>query len=485
MKIAACYIRVSTEEQTELSPDSQLKELRRWAAQNSYTIPDRFIFQDEGISGKHTAKRTGFQQMIQAAKEKPKPFDAILLWKFSRFARNREDSIVYKSLLRKQLGIEVISISENIGDDKMSVLMEAIIEAMDEYYSINLAEEVRRGMKEAVCRGKRVSSAAFGYLIENGELVCDPLRAPIVQRIFHDTLSGMSERALAQQLNEEGVRTAKGGKLEPRTIRYLLKNPVYRGMIRWNEYAKHADRYKNSPDTLLIAGHHPPLISEELWQNTQALLRQREQQRVKYRRAPNGKVRGIFQGMLRCGSCGATMTYSPATKGYQCCRYARGSCGVSHFLSEARAIKAVETALLFHLKESSFPFEAPSSLSTPTDSSHEMLKRSIQRKLKQAKRAYLEGVDTLDEYQQTKTTLLAELKNIQKTVSVKETASFVSQTPPAPFRIEDFFSSPCPPAAKNALLQAIYEKIVYQKSTHTLLLYYHPFDLFSVLGPPN
>ena len=66
--------------------------------------------------------------MIGTAKLKPKPFDAILLWKFSRFARNREDSIVYKSMLRK-LGIDVISISENVGDDKMSVLIEAMIEA--------------------------------------------------------------------------------------------------------------------------------------------------------------------------------------------------------------------------------------------------------------------------------------------------------------------------------------------------------------------
>ena len=83
----------------------------------------------------------------------------ILLWKFSRFARNREDAIVYKSMLRKQLGIEVVSISENVGDDKMSVLIEAMIEAMDEYYSINLAEEVKRGMTEKVSRGEPVTKS--------------------------------------------------------------------------------------------------------------------------------------------------------------------------------------------------------------------------------------------------------------------------------------------------------------------------------------
>ena len=153
-KIAAAYIRVSTDDQIEYSPESQIKAIREYAKRNGYVLPNEFIFMDEGISGKTAGKRPAFMKMIGLAKTTPKPFDAILLWKFSRFARNREDSIVYKSMLRKQLGIDVISISENLGDDKMSILFEAMIEAMDEYYSINLAEEVKRGMTEKAKRGE-------------------------------------------------------------------------------------------------------------------------------------------------------------------------------------------------------------------------------------------------------------------------------------------------------------------------------------------
>lgn len=80
-------------------------------------VDEKFIYTDEGISGRST-KRPTFQQMIGIAKTKPSPFDAILVWKFSRFARNREDSIVYKSMLRKQCGIEVVSISEQLSEDK-------------------------------------------------------------------------------------------------------------------------------------------------------------------------------------------------------------------------------------------------------------------------------------------------------------------------------------------------------------------------------
>ena len=208
-QIAAAYIRVSTEDQAEYSPDAQLVEIRKYAAAHGYIIPNEFVFLDEGISGKHTGKRQAFQQMIGLAKTKPKPFDAVLLWKFSRFARNREDSIVYKSMLRRQLGIEVISISEPLTDDKTSILMEAIIEAMDEYYSINLAEEVKRGMTEKARRGGLQSTPPFGYRVEHNVLVPVPEEAALVQSIFQRFRDGEGLFPLAKWLNSLGAKTAR------------------------------------------------------------------------------------------------------------------------------------------------------------------------------------------------------------------------------------------------------------------------------------
>ena len=97
LKICAAYIRVSTHDQEEYSPDSQLKLIRDYAGRNGYALPGEFIFQDDGISGRTAEKRPGFMRMIAAAKEKPRPFETILVWKFSRFARNQEESVVYKS----------------------------------------------------------------------------------------------------------------------------------------------------------------------------------------------------------------------------------------------------------------------------------------------------------------------------------------------------------------------------------------------------
>lgn len=98
---AAAYIRVSTENQTELSPSSQLKIIRKFADEKGYLIDEKFIFRDNGISGRYADKRPEFNRMISLAKQKPPLFSAVLVWKFSRFARNQEESIFYKSLLRK------------------------------------------------------------------------------------------------------------------------------------------------------------------------------------------------------------------------------------------------------------------------------------------------------------------------------------------------------------------------------------------------
>ena len=119
MQTAAAYIRVSTEEQTEYSPDSQRKKIQEYADAHHIHLLEPYIFLDEGISGRNARKRPGFMKMIALAKQKPRPFDIILVWKFSRFARSRQDSILYKSMLRKECGIDVVSITEQ---DRKSVV---------------------------------------------------------------------------------------------------------------------------------------------------------------------------------------------------------------------------------------------------------------------------------------------------------------------------------------------------------------------------
>jgi DNA invertase Pin-like site-specific DNA recombinase len=122
------------------------------------TVVEHAVFVDRAET------RGGFKAMIAAAQRVPRPFDIILVWKFSRFARNREDSAIYKSLLRRH-GIEVTSVSEPVDrDSAIGVLIEGIIEIQDQFYSSRLAEEVRRGQREATLEGFSTGGRApYGY----------------------------------------------------------------------------------------------------------------------------------------------------------------------------------------------------------------------------------------------------------------------------------------------------------------------------------
>lgn len=406
MKIAAAYIRVSTDDQIEYSPESQIKAIREFAKRNDYILPDEYIFMDEGISGKTIKKRTEFQRMIGTAKTTPKPFDAILLWKFSRFARNREDSIVYKSMLRKQLGIDVISISENLGDDKMSVLFEAMIEAMDEYYSINLAEEVKRGMTEKAHRGEPLTVPPFGYTIKDKKFIPHPDEANIVKMIFTDFSNGMGKMAIAKKLNAMGVHTHRGNPIENRTVDYILNNPVYIGKIRWNP-AGHTNRDYKNENLIITQGSHEPLISTRLWEEVQKILDNTRNKFKKYTRDTSAPSH-MFQGLIRCSRCGSTMVYT--SNGIQCHLYSKGRCDTSHYIS----IKKIEKIVIDKIQNDFATGNINIVRRTPENiNQNNFILKRIERekqKLIRVKEAFQKGIDTIDEYADNK-------KRIQEEIS--------------------------------------------------------------------
>jgi site-specific DNA recombinase len=147
---AAIYARVSSDSQdVDLSISAQLRALRDYASKKDYQVGKEYV--DEAESGR-TAQRPAFREMITLAKAKNPPFEILLVWKLNRFARNRADSIVYKKLLRDR-GIKLISINEPLEDSPSGHLLEGVIETIDEFYSENLGEDVKRGMRENAGRG--------------------------------------------------------------------------------------------------------------------------------------------------------------------------------------------------------------------------------------------------------------------------------------------------------------------------------------------
>ncbi len=331
LKTAAAYIRVSTDNQTELSPDSQIKEIRKYAKQHGYIVPNEFIFRDDGISGRKAEKRPDFIRMIAIAKQKPAPFSAVLLWKFSRFARNQEESIFYKGMLAKN-NIDVKSISEPIIDGPFGSLIERIIEWFDEFYSINLSGEVKRGMTERVERGGAVSIPAFGYNIVDKKYVINPDTAPIVRQIYADYLNGMGALQIAHKLNDMGIRTTRGNLWENRTVDYVLRNPVYIGKIRWNPNGRTRRNY-DDPNIMIVDGQHEPIIDEDSFNKVQAVYEVNAKKHARYAHEKGKKYMYMLHGLVKCSDCGSSLSMSARGQGLQCIRYTKGQCKSSHYIS--------------------------------------------------------------------------------------------------------------------------------------------------------
>lgn len=475
MKTAAAYIRVSTEDQVEYSPDSQLKAIKNYAKQNEMILPEKFVFIDEGISGRKADKRPSFQQMIGTAKLKPRPFDVILLWKFSRFARNREDSIVYKSMLRKQCGIDVISISEQLGEDKTSILIEALIEAMDEYYSVNLAEEVRRGMNEKFSRGGVVSQPPFGYKMGKGIFVPDEVNAPIVQMMFRDYLNGMGTRAISAKLNNMGIKTLKGNNFENRTVEYILTNPVYTGKLRRskNGYSSLDRFHEDTENTVYINGYHEPIIDNETFEMVHKKRIKNKSLYKRYdRQAP---VEFMLKGLVRCSNCGATLTLNAKAQYLQCHKYAKGACKISHSIM----LKKINTLIIDRLKSDlstgSFelnikPHEECSRIEIPVGN---LIEKEC-KKLDRVREAYESGVDTLEEYKINKIKIAQRIKELELMRSEQISQNeIINNTEKKITATLDILDNPdVSETIKNIALREIIDKIIFLKPRGIIEIFY-------------
>jgi len=311
-KKVAIYARVSSDTQdVDLSISAQLKALRDYASRNGYLVIREFV--DEALTGRTTA-RPHFREMISLARHPQKPFDTILVWKFSRFARNREDSIVYKAMLRKN-GVQVISINEPTDDTPTGRLMEAIIESLDEFYSENLGEEVTRGLRESASRGFYLSARPpYGYQkirVKDGEkertkLEIVPDQAGIVSSIFQDLLRGKGLMQIAKELNQKGIASPKNRKWGKTSLRVIVANEAYTGTLVWGRNSK------RGLEPIRLENACPAIIERPVFEKVQGLLGERTFKSIHPRRNSSGY---LLSGISYCGLCGKALTGAEAKGG--------------------------------------------------------------------------------------------------------------------------------------------------------------------------
>lgn len=474
MQKAAAYIRVSTEDQTEYSPDAQRKAIEKYAKENDMLLLQENIYIDEGISGRKAEKRPAFMQMISDAKQKNRAFDVILVHKFDRFARNKEDSVVYKAMLRKQCNVKVISISESIEDDKFNIILESMLEAMAEYYSINLADEVKKGMTEKALRGEFQGPAPFGYKVIDSKLEINEDEKYYVEYIFEKYAENMSMIQIARNLNTIGVRTHKGNIIENRTVEYILNNPVYVGLSRWCPSGKMSRDY-NRNDLIIVQGKHKAIINQELWDKVQAKLK-RQKALKKPKQRPATEYKSFLSSIVKCGNCGKSLSLN-GNGYYQCIGYNKGQCNVSHCIKKDILENAVKTELQ-NLIDTDDIQSYTKNIKPVSDNTNEIniLKKELaktEQRIKRLKVAYLDGVFDLEDYKKDKISLEEEQNKIQKEIDKLSKKIFDSEVfKNKAISAKNLIDSNASLIEINTALKSIIDKIVFYKSTKTLVFYY-------------
>lgn len=466
VKYAYGYVRVSTDKQEELSPDSQEKLLREYAAKNNIIILK--VFFEIGISGRKADKRPEFQKMIGLAKSSDHPVDVILVWKFSRFARNQEESIVYKSLLRKQSNVDVVSVSEPLIDGPFGSLIERIIEWMDEYYSIRLSGEVLRGMKEKATKKGYQMSPPFGYrAVGNGDpYKIDPDEMKVVDFICDEFDYHNSDvTKITRKLNDMGARTRRGNPFESRSVERILKNPFYYGLVAWNG--------------ITFMGTHEVHYSKERFE---ARMKKIQTTYKPLKRRDVSSCKHWLSGILKCGYCGASLAYNGANRhspGFQCYRYSKGMHAESCSISEKKVVAALEEYFEKLLSGMDFEYSYRSAETGEKISERESLLSELDKISNREKRiriAYENEVDTLEEYKRNKERLqkdrediLMQLENLDKNNEDTKTKSDVLKNVQTVYDV--IKNDAIDYDTKGIFMRSLVEDIVYDKKNGKLIFH--------------
>ena len=287
MKTAVIYARYSSDNQTEQSIEGQLRVCQDYAEKNNILILKTYI--DRAMTGTND-NRPDFQRMMKDCKEKQ--WDYVIVYKLDRFSRDKYAMAIHKKTLRDN-NVKLVSAMENIPDSPEGIILESVLEGLNQYYSMELAQKVKRGMHETRLKGNFAGGyLLFGYRIENKKVLIDEEKAEIVKLIYEQYASGVFVKDIIKKLNEMGV-THLGKPFQRTTVYNILKNEKYSGSYTYN-----GERYDNT---------YPRIVSDRTFK----LVRQKMQSNRYGKRSEN--VVYLLKGKVKCGYCGKSMISETGT----------------------------------------------------------------------------------------------------------------------------------------------------------------------------
>lgn len=289
-KTAVAYARYSSAGQRDVSIEQQLRDIRAFADREGYALIHEYA--DHAKSGFHnTAARSDFLAMLAAADKGQ--FDTVITWKVDRFGRNREEAALYKSQLRRA-GVSVLYAMEPIPAGAAGVLTEGMLEAIAEWYSRNLSENVTRGMSDNARKCVSNGSPIYGYRRgPDGRYILQPEEAAAVRSVFLRYGQGFSAACIAAELNATGMKTVRGCAFSAQAVLRIVSNERYLGIYLWNGTR--------------IPGGMPAIISAEEWEAAQRMKQKTG------RHIEQGSTDFLLTGKAFCGHCGDAMTGDSGT----------------------------------------------------------------------------------------------------------------------------------------------------------------------------
>ena len=335
MQRAVLYLRVSTARQAEhdVSIPDQKRQGEAYCEARNLQLVETFI--EPGASATND-RRPEFQRMIEAGTSKPAPFDVVVVHSFSRFFRDHFELEFYVRKLAKN-GVKLVSITQEMGDDPMHVMMRQIMALFDEYQSKENAKHVMRALKENARQGfwngslppigyRTVAAETRGAKVKK-KIEIDPLHADTVRLIYRLALEGdgttgqMGVKNIVSYLNSRRIFTRDGGRWGIGQVHRILTRRTYMGEHEFNKRTKTKEL---KPVSEIVTVPVPPIIDRDTFDAVQKLLKARNP-KVMPSRVISGPT--MLTGLIHCAKCGGAMTIRTGKGGryryYACSMKAR------------------------------------------------------------------------------------------------------------------------------------------------------------------
>lgn len=278
MKTGVIYARYSSDNQTEQSIEGQLRVCNEFAQKNNIVIVDTYI--DRAMTGTND-NRPDFRRMIRDSDKKS--FDFVLVYKLNRFSRNKYETAIHKKTL-KDNGVKVLSATENIPDTPEGIILESLLEGMNQYYSAELSQKIKRGMRETRLKGHfQGGYLPYGYKLDGHRIVTNETEAEIIRFIFTEYSKGVRIFEILAKLDRLGYFRS-GKPLSDHNVYMILRREKYTGV-----YCYGGER---------IEDMYPQIVARELFEKVRAITEKN--------RHGKQSVKTVY--LLRqktiCGHCG-------------------------------------------------------------------------------------------------------------------------------------------------------------------------------------